>query len=94
MTVTRKGTQMRRARTRFLLIMSVALAAAALLAGPTSAASDNAGCVGQFSSFFAKQGLRDDVAQDFADNAHPAGKNVYSHVAGFHGSLQECFDQT
>lgn len=82
------------ARTRFLLIMSVALAAAALSAGPASPASVNAGCVGQFSSFFAEQGLRDDVAQDFAHNARPAGKNVYSHVAEFHGSLQECFDQT
>ena len=74
--------------------MSVALAAAALSAGPASPASDNAGCVGQFSSFFAQQGIRDDVAQDFAHNARPAGKNVYSHVAEFHGSLQECFDQT
>lgn len=85
---------MRRAKTRFLLIMSVVLAAAAISAGPASPASDNAGCVGQFSSFFAQQAVRDDVAQDFAQNAHPAGTNVYSHVAEFHGSLQECFDQT
>ena len=85
---------MRRASTRFLLAMSVALAAAALSAGPASPASDKAGCVGQFSSFFAEQGQRDDVAQNFAHNERPAGRNVYSHVAEFHGSLQECFDQT
>jgi hypothetical protein len=81
-------------RARFLLTIGLAFAAATLLAGPTSAASDNAGCVGQFSSWNAKQGLRDDVAQDFAHNARPAGKNVYSHVAEFHGSLPECVDQT
>ena len=85
---------MRRAGTRFVLIVGLVLAAAALAAGPASPASGKAGCVGQFSSFFAEQGLRDDVAQDFAHNARPAGKNVYSHVAEFHGSLQECFDQT
>lgn len=94
MMATRKETQMLRPRNRFLLITSVVLAAAATSAGPASAASDNAGCVGQFSSSFAQQGVRDDIAQDFAHNARPAGKNVYSHVAEFHGSLQECFDQT
>lgn len=85
---------MRKARSRFLVTLGLALAAAALSAGPTSAASNNAGCVGQFSTFFAKQGQRDDVARDFAHNARPAGTNVYSNVAEFHGSLQECFDQT
>lgn len=91
---TRKEIQMLRPRNRFLLIASVVLATAATSAGPAAAASDNAGCVGQFSSSFAQQGVRDDIAQDFAHNARPAGKNVYSHVAKSHGSLQECFDQT
>ncbi|HEU4449798.1 MAG TPA: hypothetical protein VFR63_07440 [Gaiellaceae bacterium] len=58
--------------------------------------NESAACVGAFSSFFAHDGLgmhRSDVAQDFAHNAQPAG-NVYSHVAEFHGSLDDCFEQT
>jgi hypothetical protein len=90
---TRKERHMHGPRKGILLITTVVLAAAAT-AGPASPASDNAGCVGQFSTFFAGQGLRDDVAQDFAHNARPAGQNVYSHVAQFHGSLEECFEQT
>ncbi len=85
---------MRRPRTRCLLTVSGVLAAATISASPVSAASDKAGCVGQFSSFFAQQGLRDDVARNFAHNARPAGKNVYSHVAQVHGTLEQCFDQT
>ena len=84
---------MRNQRTRFILIASGVLAAAAISASPVSAASSQAGCVGQFSSFFAKQGERDEVAQNFNHNANPAGQ-VYSHVAEFHGSLQQCDDQT
>ena len=71
--------------------------AAAALASPASAASDSAGCVGQFSSFFAHGGLgmqRSQVARQFARENRPAGRNVYSHVAQFHGSLGACFDQT
>jgi hypothetical protein len=85
---------MRNQRTRFTLIASGVLAAAAISASPVSAASDQAGCVGQFSSFFAQQGERDGVAQNYAHNARPAGQNVYSHVAELHGSLQQCIDQT
>jgi hypothetical protein len=82
---------------RLLSVTAAALAIAGFWAGPVSAASDNAGCVGQFSSFFAQGGggtHRSEVARDFAHNARPAGRNVYSHVAQFHGTLQECFDQT
>jgi hypothetical protein len=82
---------------RLLSATVAALAIAGFWAGPVSAASDTAGCVGQFSSFFAHGGggmHRSDVARDFAHNARPAGLNVYSHVAQFHGTLQECFDQT
>jgi hypothetical protein len=82
---------------RLLSATAAALAIAGFWAGPVSAASDNAGCVGQFSSFFAQGGggtHRSEVARDFAHNARPAGRNVYSHVAQFHGTLQECFDQT
>jgi hypothetical protein len=82
---------------RLVSATAAALAIAGVWAGPVSAASDNAGCVGQFSSFFAQGGggtHRSEVARDFAHNARPAGLNVYSHVAQFHGTLQECFDQT
>jgi hypothetical protein len=81
---------------RVVLIAGIALATAAS-AGPASAASDTAGCVGQFSDFFAHDGLgmhRSDVATNFAHEEQPAGLNVYSHVAEFHGSLESCFDQT
>jgi hypothetical protein len=76
---------------------AAALAIAGFWAGPASAASDNAGCVGQFSSFFAQGGggtHRSAVALDFATNDHPAGLMVYSHVAQFHGTLEACFEQT
>jgi hypothetical protein len=81
---------------RVVLIAGIALATAAP-AAPASAASDTAGCVGQFSSFFAHGGLgmhRSEVATRFAHEERPAGRNVYSHVAKFHGSLESCFDQT
>ena len=72
---------------------------ALLLASAASALgiSDSAGCVGQFSTFFAHGGggtHRSAVAQDFAQNSRPAGANVYSHVAEFHGDLAACFAQT
>ena len=82
---------------RLVSSTAAALAIAGVWAGPVSAASDNAGCVGQFSSFFAHGGddtHRSEVARDFAHNAQPAGLNVYSHVAQFHGTLEECFEQT
>ena len=82
---------------RLIATCILALVLAAGTAGTAAGASDKAGCVGQFSSFFAQGGLethRSEVAQDFAKNARPAGQNVYSHVAEFHGTLEECFDQT
>ena len=82
---------------RLVSSTAAALAIAGVWAGPVSATSDNAGCVGQFSSFFAHGGdgmHRSEVAQEFAHTARPAGLNVYSQVAQFHGTLQECFDQT
>ena len=70
---------------------------AALTVAPASVAAaepnDNAACVGQFSRFFAQGGggtHRSAVAQDFARNAAPAGRNVYSGVAQGHGSLASC----
>jgi hypothetical protein len=81
---------------RLLSTTAAAMAIAGFCAGPASAASDNAGCVGQFSTFFAHGGLgmhRSAVAQDFAHNRRPAGLNVYSHVAQFHGTVGECFEQ-
>ena len=67
------------------------------VANASAQPSERAGCVGVFSSFFAHNGFdmhRSEVALDFAKNAQPAGLNVYSHVAEFHGSLDECFEQT
>jgi hypothetical protein len=81
---------------RFAVIAASVLAAASL-ATPASAASDSAGCVGQFSSYFAHGGAgvhRSQLARQFAREDRPAGLNVYSHVADFHGSLGACFDQT
>jgi hypothetical protein len=39
-------------------------------------------------------GIRSDLARDFAQNARPAGQNVYSHVSKEHGGLEECFAET
>jgi len=80
-------------------LLGIVLAAGLLLGSSVAALgiSDQANCVGQFSNFFAHGGggtHRSAVAQDFAHNARPAGANVYSHVAEFHGDLEACFDQT
>lgn len=82
-------------------LVGVLGATALILASAASslAVSDNAGCVGQFSRFFAHGGgdtelHRSDLAQDFAHNARPAGANVYRHVAQLHGDLDSCFEQT
>ena len=81
-----------------MTVIGATLAALIVPVGNASAEpSDGASCVGAFSSFFAHNRFgthRSDVAQDFAHNAQPAGRNVYSHVAQFHGSLEECFAQT
>jgi hypothetical protein len=82
---------------RLLGAAAAAVAITGLGAAPASAVSDSAGCVGQFSSFFAHGGggtHRSEVAQEFAHEDGPAGQNVYSQVAQFHGTLEECFDQT
>ena len=80
-----------------VIVIGVTLAALAAPIGNASAEpNERASCVGMFSSFFAHDGFgmhRSDVALDFAHNARPAG-NVYSHVAEFHGSVDECFEQT
>jgi hypothetical protein len=81
-----------------VIVIGATLAALVAPIGNASAVpNESAGCVGAFSSFFAHDGFgmhRSDVALDFAHNAQPAGQNVYSHVAEFHGSLEECFEQT
>jgi hypothetical protein len=80
------------ARSAALALLAAALAVPVAIAGE----SDRADCVGQFSSFFAHGGgetHRSDVAKGFAADAHPAGLNVYSHVATGHGSLESCFEQ-
>jgi hypothetical protein len=79
-------------RSVVLAVLATGLAVPIALAGP----GDRASCVGQFSSFFAHGGggtHRSDVAQGFAVDAHPAGRNVYSHVAEGQGSLESCFEQ-
>jgi hypothetical protein len=82
---------------RWIAASSLALALAGGAPGTAPAASDNASCVGQFSSFFAQGGggtHRSELAKEFATEAHPAGQNVYSGVAKVHGTLEECFEQT
>jgi hypothetical protein len=79
-------------RSTGLALLAMGLAVPVAFAGP----GDRADCVGQFSSFFAHGGggtHRSDVATGFAADAHPAGLNVYSHVATGHGSLESCFEQ-
>ena len=74
------------------VVMLLALAAAP--ATVAAAPGDGSSCVGQFSSFYAHGGEgthRSEVAQGFAHDAHPAGRNVYSHVSKGHGSLDGCF---
>jgi hypothetical protein len=80
-----------------LSVAAAVLAVTGFWAGSASGASENAGCVGQFSTYFAHGGggtHRSAIAVGFAHDARPAGQNVYSHVAQFHGTLEECFDQT
>lgn len=82
---------------RVIVIGATLAALAAPIGNAAAEPNESAACVGAFSSFFAHDGFgihRSDVAQDFAHNAQPAGQNVYSHIAQFHGSLDECFEQT
>ena len=80
------------------IVIGAALAALTVpVASASAQAGERASCVGTFSSFFAHGGLethRSDVAQNFAHDATPAGRNVYSHVAKEHGGLDECFAET
>ena len=79
-----------RAAVSLAMLLALAVAPATVAAEP----NDGSSCVGQFSSFFAHGGEgthRSEVAQGFAHDAHPAGRNVYSHVAEGHGSLADCF---
>ena len=81
-----------------VIVIGATLAALVAPIGNASAQpNERASCVGMFSSFFAHDGFgmhRSDVALNFAQNAQPAGQNVYSHVAEVHGTLDECFEQT
>jgi hypothetical protein len=81
-----------------MIVIGATLAALVAPIGNASAEpNEGAACVGTFSSFFAHDGFgihRSDVAQDFAHNEQPAGQNVYSHIAQFHGSLDDCFEQS
>ena len=67
-----------------LVIATLVGVAAVALTGSASAQSEQASCVGVYSSYYAHGGggtHRSEVAQDFATNAQPAGRNVYSQVA-------------
>jgi hypothetical protein len=82
---------------RMIVIGAMLAALVAPIGNASAEPNEGASCVGAFSSFFAHDGFgihRSDVAQDFAQNEQPAGRNVYSQVAQFHGSLEECFEQT
>lgn len=79
-------------------LIATALFAVLMLipAAAGAAPAESSSCVGQFSTFFAHGDAphRSDVARDFAENAKPAGLNVYSHVAQLHGTLDSCFEQS
>ena len=79
---------------RKMLLLWGALAALAFPAGGLAAPNVKAACVGTFSSQFAHDGVRADLARMFAETERPAGRNVYSHVAQEHGGLEECFSET
>jgi hypothetical protein len=67
-----------------IVIVSLVSAVAIAVTGSASAQSEQASCVGVYSSYYAHGGggtHRSEVAQDFATNAQPAGRNVYSQVA-------------
>jgi len=67
-----------------IAIVGLVSAVAIAVTGPASAQGEQASCVGVYSSYYAHGGggtHRSDVAQDFATNAQPAGRNVYSQVA-------------
>lgn len=84
------GSKWTRALAALAVLLVLATAPASLAAAEPN---DNAACVGQFSRYFAQGGggtHRSEVAQNFADNAQPAGRNVYSQVAQGSGSLAEC----
>ena len=71
-----------------ILIAAVAIFAVAFPAGTSSAAGGNAACVGTYSSNYAQQGMRDDVA-----HLYTQGNQPYSFVAQFHGDLASCDEQ-
>ncbi|HET9456178.1 MAG TPA: hypothetical protein VFO78_02465 [Candidatus Limnocylindrales bacterium] len=84
-------------RTVRAALLAVAAIAATVSGALAASPSPNANCVGQFSHFFAQGGggtHRSDVAKGFAAELRPAGKNVYSHVAETHGTLEACFEQS
>ncbi len=77
-----------------VLVILLAMAVTPAGVAAADAPNDGASCVGQFSSFFAHGGAgthRSQVAQGFAHDLRPAGRNVYSHVAKGHASLNDCF---
>jgi hypothetical protein len=80
-----------------MIVIGATLAALVAPMGNAAAEpNEGAACVGAFSSFFAHNGFgihRSEVAQGYAHGEEPAGR-TYSHVAQFHGSLDECFEQT
>ena len=73
---------------RLTLALAVTAALMAVSAGSAPAASDNAGCVGTYSSHYAQEGMRDDVAHRYTQGNQP-----YSLVAQFHGDLAACDEQ-
>jgi hypothetical protein len=68
-----------------ILLAAVASGLAAVPAGSGFAASDNASCVGTYSSYFAHLGMRDEQAHRFSH-----GNQIYSFVAQYHGDLASC----
>ena len=61
------------------------LLVSALMAGSAGPANADPSCVGTYSSHYAQQGIRDEVAHRYTQGNQP-----YSFVAQFHGNLAEC----
>jgi hypothetical protein len=75
-------------KTRLAKAMVATAAFMAIGPGGAPAAVAQAGCVGTYSSHYAQQGMRDEVAHLYINGNQP-----YSFVAQFHGDLEACDEQ-
>ena len=77
-----------RRQREFALAAAATVCAVLAFAGPAGAAGGNSSCVGAYSSHYAEQAQRDEVAHLYTQGAQP-----YSFVAKFHGDVAACDEQ-